>query len=66
MKKHKIEVWMHKKTGNLVEHVTGSWIGNIIFYGMMIGMLCVEPGDPIIFDDDPRYKPDEYENLGKL
>lgn len=62
----KIEVLMHKKTGNLVEYIPNSWFGGIIFYDMAYDNKIIDENTPIIFDDDERYRLNEYENLGEL
>ncbi len=61
-----IEVWMHKMTGNLVEYVPTTWIGGMIFYEMAVSDKPIDSDTPVIFDDDERFKPHEYESLGLL
>lgn len=58
-------VFMHKKTGELVE-VTKSWFGVVIWlkdYDLMNPYLPPEPFT-CIFDDDRRFK--HYIDLGEL
>lgn len=57
---------MHKSTAKLVEYIPNSWFGGIIFYDMAIEDKPITDDTPIIFDDDKRFRLDEYENLGEL
>jgi len=61
-----LEVLMHKKTGKLVEHDSGGWLGDFIIYNDMGGDEKITMDSPIIFSDDKKYKLHEYENLGAL
>jgi hypothetical protein len=72
--KPKIEVWMHKKTGQLWEHLPTSLGG----YGLAsVDIDNLAPGEftdwrdfadrkLFLFDDEPFYKPENFENLGEL
>ena len=60
-----MRVWMHKETGQLVEYCKG-WLGEFILYGEVNGGVPWSNDTPGYFEDDERWRPDDFEDLGEL
>jgi hypothetical protein len=70
MKSNPIEVWIHKKTGQLYEHFPTA-------LGYALAKIEIDTAEftswsdwidrgLFAFDDCPLYNPDNFENLGEL